>query len=552
MSKLIIDTGTTINDGTGDPLRDGAIKINSNFSEIYTNLGNNSSLLFAVNFTTLPLDSQVLQYSSATGKFGFSYSGGQGNTGPTGATGPTGNTGATGATGNTGVGISTANIVSNNLIITLSNTATINVGTVVGTTGATGATGNTGPQGPTGNTGPAGAGSGDVVSAGGAYVDNSIVRYDGTSGTTIQKSLVTIADDGAITAPFASSIIPFHWANTDVFPSATTYHGAIAHSHANGYMYFAHAGLWVKLANYDDITSGPQGPTGNTGATGATGATGNTGPTGATGATGNTGVGISTATITSGNLIITLSNTATINVGTVVGTTGNTGATGPTGPTGNTGATGATGATGNTGVSISTANIVSNNLIITLSNTATINVGTVVGTTGATGATGAQGPTGNTGPTGATGNTGPAGANGATTFAALTDNASLTVDKFYLPAITRLAVTASGSSAYLFDQYSGNNPTIYAISGTTISFDLGTGALSSHPFLIRYSGANYDTGLTHVTSAGVVTTGSSAQNKTSGTLYWKIPANINGNYGYLCSNHGTMVGVINIKDISAI
>ena len=69
MSKLIIDTGTTINDGTGDPLRDGAIKINSNFSEIYTNLGNNSSLLFAVDFTTLPLDSQVLQYSSAAGKF---------------------------------------------------------------------------------------------------------------------------------------------------------------------------------------------------------------------------------------------------------------------------------------------------------------------------------------------------------------------------------------------------------------------------------------------------------------------------------------------------
>jgi len=76
--------------------------------------------------------------------------------------------------------------------------------------------------------------------------------------------------------------------------------------------------------------------------------------------------------------------------------------------------------------------------------------------------------------------------------------------------------------------------------------------LSSHPFLIRYSGANYDTGLTHVTSAGVATTGSAAQGKTSGTLYWKVPANINGSYGYLCSNHGSMIGVISIKDISAI
>jgi len=148
----------------------------------------------------------------------------------------------------------------------------------------------------------------------------------------------------------------------------------------------------------------------------------------------------------------------------------------------------------------------------------------------------------------------PQYATGATAFTGLSDvsSASLTVDKFYLPAITKLTVTASGSSAYLFDQYTGNNPTIYAISGTTIAFDLGTGALSSHPFLIRFSGANYDTGLTHVTNAGVVTTGSSAQGKTSGTLYWKIPAGTFGTYGYLCSAHGGMVGTITIKDISAI
>jgi len=141
---------------------------------------------------------------------------------------------------------------------------------------------------------------------------------------------------------------------------------------------------------------------------------------------------------------------------------------------------------------------------------------------------------------------------GATTFAALTDNAGLTADQFYLPAITKLTVTASGSSAYLFDQYTGNNPTVYAISGTTIAFDLGTGALSSHPFLIRFSGANYSTGLVHVTTTGTVTTGSSAQGKTSGTLYWKIPAGISGTYGYLCQSHGTMIGTITIKDITAI
>ena len=140
---------------------------------------------------------------------------------------------------------------------------------------------------------------------------------------------------------------------------------------------------------------------------------------------------------------------------------------------------------------------------------------------------------------------------GATAFTGLSDRSDLTVDQFYLPAITRLSVTASGSSAYLFDQYTGNNPTIYAISGTTIAFDLSVG-LGIHPFLIRFAGANYNTGLVHVTTAGVVTTGTSAQGKTSGTLYWKIPAGISGTYGYLCQNHGGMAGTITIKDISAI
>ncbi len=141
---------------------------------------------------------------------------------------------------------------------------------------------------------------------------------------------------------------------------------------------------------------------------------------------------------------------------------------------------------------------------------------------------------------------------GATTFSALTDNAGLTADQFYLPAITKLTVTANGSSAYLFDQYSGNNPTIYAIGGTTIAFDLGTSALSSHPFLIRFSGANYSTGLVHVSTTGTVTTGASAQGKTSGTLYWKIPASVSGTYGYLCQSHGTMIGSIIVKDITVI
>ena len=141
---------------------------------------------------------------------------------------------------------------------------------------------------------------------------------------------------------------------------------------------------------------------------------------------------------------------------------------------------------------------------------------------------------------------------GVTNFSALTDasSAGLTVDEVYLPAITALTVTNSGVSAYLFDQYSGNNPEIYAINGTTIAFKLNC---SGHPFLVQTgAGVNYDTGLVHVTTTGTVTTGASAQGKDSGTLYWKIPSVISGSYRYQCSLHGAMVGNITIKNFSSI
>jgi plastocyanin len=228
--------------------------------------------------------------------------------------------------------------------------------------------------------------------------DNAVARYDLATGKLLQDSLVTVSDTGAITAPSVGSVIPFYYANTGAFPSASTYHGAVAHSHATGKMYYAHGGNWIELANVSEIP-----------------------------------------------------------------------------------------------------------------------------------------------------------APGITTFSATTDAiaAGLTIDEIAYPAITMLDVTHSGRSANLFNnQYSGNNPTIYVISGTTIGFKLN---VAGHPFLIRYSGANYDTGLIHVTTAGVVTTGASAQGKTSGTLYWQVPANISGTYGYLCQTHtSTMIGTITVKDIASI
>lgn len=119
-----------------------------------------------------------------------------------------------------------------------------------------------------------------------------------------------------------------------------------------------------------------------------------------------------------------------------------------------------------------------------------------------------------------------------------------------IPAITKLEVTTSGMS-YLMDQYgAATNPTIYAISATTIAFSLDC---VGHPFKIQTSGStDYDTGLVHIAADGTVSTGSSAQGKTSGTLYWKIPFGITGSYKYQCSAHAGMNGVITIKDIASI
>ncbi len=113
--------------------------------------------------------------------------------------------------------------------------------------------------------------------------------------------------------------------------------------------------------------------------------------------------------------------------------------------------------------------------------------------------------------------------------------------------VTTLSVTHAGSGAYLFDQYPGNNPDIYLHPGQTVSFNIN---VSGHPFLIRQSngGALYNVGLTHVSTAGVVTTESDAQAKITGTLIWKVPSTLAGNtYVYQCQNHSGMVGNLIIQ-----
>lgn len=146
------------------------------------------------------------------------------------------------------------------------------------------------------------------------------------------------------------------------------------------------------------------------------------------------------------------------------------------------------------------------------------------------------------------------GSSGATNFDELGDvsSAGIDVNDIYEAAIVTLRVDNNSSIAYTFDShYSGDNPTIYAISGTTIAFDLDL--IGGHPFELQDgTGTALTTGLVHVSAIGTVSTGSAAQGFDSGTLYWRIQESLSGNYQYQCQLHSGMNGTITIKRLSTL
>ena len=87
-------------------------------------------------------------------------------------------------------------------------------------------------------------GTGDSLRAAFVKVNQNFANI-----TDIGFDAANINVTGTIVAAVGASVIPFYYANTSIFPSATTYHGAIAHSHADGKMYFAHSTAWNALAN---------------------------------------------------------------------------------------------------------------------------------------------------------------------------------------------------------------------------------------------------------------------------------------------------------------
>jgi len=77
--------------------------------------------------------------------------------------------------------------------------------------------------------------------------DSPVSSVNGKVGAVV----LTAADVGAVTI---GNVNPVYFANQAAFPDAASsdVHGGVAHSHADGAMFFAHGGTWSELANASD------------------------------------------------------------------------------------------------------------------------------------------------------------------------------------------------------------------------------------------------------------------------------------------------------------
>jgi len=120
-------------------------------------------------------------------------------------------------------------------------------------------------------------------------------------------------------------------------------------------------------------------------------------------------------------------------------------------------------------------------------------------------------------------------------------------------ATTILDVEYNSTTSYRFTSHYGteDNPTIHTKQGQTIAFNL-TALAGSHPFALQTqsgaysSGHRISTGLTHIATDGTVTTGLNAQGQTSGVLYFDVPHDQATIY-YVCTAHPAMAGTLSVS-----
>src|SRR6056300_1104420 len=318
MAKLTINRGSLANDGTGDNLRDGANKINLNFDEIYTAIGDGSTVDGTIKIAD---DSSTVATISANGET-LRVLGGtaitstlSGNT----LTIAADTSSLITASGTTTLTNKSIDLTDNTVVGTLAefNTA-VSDATLVSTTGSETLTNKTLAIGSNTISGTALTITGDDSSAqslsigdnilftGGSGIttsvsgneitfatDGSIVTetstdtltnktISGSSNTlsnignsSLTNSSITLGDDsislggtqttvtnlsldgatGTIDLTSSGNKIRFNYAGTGSFPSESTYEGMFAYDTTGNEAYVADAGGWTKLLNENSSVS---------------------------------------------------------------------------------------------------------------------------------------------------------------------------------------------------------------------------------------------------------------------------------------------------------
>jgi hypothetical protein len=108
------------------------------------------------------------------------------------------------------------------------------------------------------------------VEAAGALMDSEVTNLSQVKAFDSSDYATSAQGTTADSAIQPGTVNPVYFANQSAFPSASSNHGAIAHSHADGAMYFAHGGSWIPLANDSDLASIEGSAVLSTGETGGT------------------------------------------------------------------------------------------------------------------------------------------------------------------------------------------------------------------------------------------------------------------------------------------
>ena len=266
MAKQIISRGTNANDGTGDNLRDGGNKINLNFNEIYTAIGDGTTINGTIKVSD---DSSTVTTLSANGENLRVLGGTAINTSISGntLTIAADTSSILTASGTTTLTNKTIDLTDNTVTGTLAefNTA-VSDATLVDLDDAQTLTNKT--ISADSNTISGIAASSFVLSNGSGNLDGSASQKAIPSGTvvgtsdtqTLTNKTISGADNtitnissanvtGAFDNTSSGSKIRFNFANVGSFPSETTYEGMFAYDTGGNQAYVADSGGWTKLIN---------------------------------------------------------------------------------------------------------------------------------------------------------------------------------------------------------------------------------------------------------------------------------------------------------------